>query len=92
MSKISKLKFAAKFTIRTITNDIRFFHNNNNYLTSTFRILSKRRSKMASVNELMIDFVQFEDDIKRKECVAEATRYLYFIAARRIQVNEACSR
>lgn len=47
---------------------------------------------MASVNELMIDFVQFEDDIRRKENVAEATRYLYFIAARRIQVNETCSR
>ncbi|PBC33096.1 Endoplasmic reticulum aminopeptidase [Apis cerana cerana] len=53
------------------------------------RILLKRNSsKMASVNELMIDFVQFEDDIRRKENVAEATRYLYFIAARRIQKIE----
>lgn len=80
----------AKFTItcRTITNDIRFLHYNNNFPN----LIKRNSSKMASVNELMIDFVQFEDDIRRKENVAEATRYLYFIAARRIQVNETCSR
>lgn len=47
---------------------------------------------MASVAELMVDPLEFEEDVKRIGNLAEATRHLYFIAARRIQVNDSCSK
>ena len=47
---------------------------------------------MASVAELTVDPIEFEEDVKRRDNLAEATRHLYFIAARRIQVNDSCSK
>lgn len=47
---------------------------------------------MASVAELTVDPIEFEKEVKRRDTLAEATRHLYFIAARRIQVNDSCSK
>lgn len=42
---------------------------------------------MASVAKFLIDPIDLEEEIKRRDDLAECTRHLYFIAARRIQVN-----
>lgn len=45
---------------------------------------------MASVAEFIPDPIDLEEDIKRRDDLAESTRREKYIAARKIQVNDAC--